>query len=222
MWTLIPRPIRQYRRENPYNNPVLFWFLDCIDATLKFAIVGGAMVAVYLSMTGESGILSNAISASDQVQKTTPVSLADSALQTTVIAASANLKPAVTEATSQKVSARTLLDNKHAVQWIKSLPESHYVIQYAASTDKGTLIAFANAHLQKGAVIYPFKITTGNNAMYGVASGLYDSLHAALLAIDKLPVSLQQHSPWVRPVSELQSDVSKTFNHPSLRTEYAS
>lgn len=207
--SLIPRSIRRYRREHPYNHPVLFFFIDAVDSLFQIVLVCGVIFMGYnmLNNAKHKDQLSVTEAETDlPINNNAEITLLPAGQQ--VINASSVTPATSIDTTVHKSDAKRLLDNTDATQWVNSLPESHYTIQFAASIDKSALIAFADEYLTKGAVIYPFKHTRENVPMYGVASGLYDSLYAAMQAIDKLPASLQEQGPWVRPAEELQQQVS--------------
>jgi len=206
MWSLIPGPIRRYRRQHPYNHPMLYFFMDLIDSSLKLLLLCGVAIAGYVAVKNYTG--HNPVS---QIATATTTEPAQSDIelpltqQTTVVTASA-VRGTVNATTD--IRTKRLLDNTPGILWINSLPDTHYVIQFASSVDKPTLIAFANNHLQKGAVIFPFKITADKQTMYGVASGLYETMDSAMQAIERFPQALRQHQPWIRPVASLQKQVA--------------
>lgn len=222
MWDLIPHPIKNYRRAHPYSHPVLFFCLDFAISSMQIVFVCALIYTGYRAIQPPSLNSAKVVSANNTesaatLQSTPLIDVeATGPLKTTVIPASATVVPSSRSNLSTQQSgyaggdSKRLLDGKFAARWIMSLPDSQYIIQYAASTDKVLLKKFANTHLQNGAAIFPFKITSDNQTMYGVASGLYDSLNGALSAIDHLPDALKRHSPWVRPVINLKKQVAKT------------
>jgi septal ring-binding cell division protein DamX len=209
MWTFIPGSVRKFRRENPYNHPFVFLLVDLTDSALKTAIVAGLLFGGFHFVKQQLSVAeSRELAISDQ-PRTDDHAYLEYAV---VVAASSEILQANESNPSPQVSGNSLLDGSPGIRWINDLPDSHYVIQYAASIDKTSLIEFANNHLQKGAVIYPFKTTAENDVMYGLASGLYESLFIALQTVDKLPEPIAIHSPWVRPVVELKAEVAAIAN----------
>ncbi len=223
MWSLVPRSIRRYRREHPYSNPFLFLCVDFLDSTLQIVIVCGVIYAGYNIVTRQNAEQTMAV-AVDSNQTLEPIQgdieAAIDSFQVipAVIAASAttptmNNNPAHVDQNHNQSTTQTrlLLDDKFGIRWVNSLPPGQYTIQFASSIDKAALVEFANDNLSRGAAIYPFKITDNNQPLFGVASGVYDSLYTALKVIDKFPEPLLQHGPWVRPVVELQREVSQAM-----------
>lgn len=223
MWSLVPRPVRRYRREHPYSHPLLFLFVDMADSSLKFLITCGVIYGAYFAVSN-SEPETNTLLANNSVTVETPVAetiqKSDTYELTTIVSASSSEQSAV-ETHHQYNDSKTLLDNEVGIRWIEGLPESHYVIQFATSVNKTELIEFATNHLKKGAVIYPFKLTSDQNAMYGLASGLYDSMQTALQAIDKMPEPVTQHRPWVRPVTTLKRAVRETAQLTNSGAKYS-
>jgi septal ring-binding cell division protein DamX len=207
MWTFIPGSVQKFRKENPYNHPFVFLLVDLTDGALKTAIVAGLLFGGFHFIKQQLSVTeSEALVISDRGNDNTDLH------NTVLVTASSEIVHEDELNHSAQANGNTLLDGSTGIRWINDLPDSHYVIQYAASTDKTSLIEFANNHLQKGAVIYPFKTTAENNVMYGLASGLYESLFIALQTVDKLPEPLVIHSPWVRPVVELKTEVAAVAN----------
>ncbi|MEM7257619.1 MAG: SPOR domain-containing protein [Pseudomonadota bacterium] len=215
--SLVPRSLRRYRRDHPYSHPFLFLVVDVFDSLLQILLVCGVIYAGYHVVANSTNKNETVVESTPPMDQSVPLVVDNSqgVIETSVIEAKVINASSVTTTSEASNSPSTtdatrLLDGIHGIRWVNSLPTSHYTIQFAASIDKEALIEFADEHLTRGAVIYPFKLTNNNEPMYGVASGLYDSLYSAMQAIDKLPAPLQQHGPWVRPVTELQKQVAET------------
>jgi septal ring-binding cell division protein DamX len=210
MFSFVPPVVKRYRRNNPYTHPFLFFVVDCTDSCLQFALLGALAYGGYKSFNHwntQSG-LSKA-----------PTLVAATPVETAIVPASSkatSAEPKVLEIKTLPVEPLVrdeptlVLDGRYALRWVQSQPADDYTIQFGASVNKSELIDFANEHLTNGAVIYPFKRTEGNQVMYGVASGLYDSMSSALVAIDNMPVTAVVNDPWIRPIKKLQRQVSRT------------
>ena len=220
MFSFIPNAVKRYRRDHPYTHPVLFFAVDCTDSLLQFAVLGLIGYAGYYSFERWTSNSETPAVATASVQplviQTEETAIDQNQLyQTALIEASSNsaTKPAIgklTVAPINRAEPNHLLDGKYALRWVESQPETGFTIQFGSSTDKAALIDFASEHLNKGAVIYPFKQTNSNRTMYGVASGLYDSIPSALRAIDNMSATLVAYEPWIRPMSKLQKQVAST------------
>lgn len=96
MWSLVPRPIRRYRREHPYSHPLIFLCVDILDSSVKLVLTCGAIYGIYLAATSTSSDSQPALARSSTPVETltidsqiTPVS----ALKTTLITASSTAAP---------------------------------------------------------------------------------------------------------------------------------
>ena len=215
MFSFVPPALRRYRRNNPYTHPFLFFVVDCTDSCLQFALIGAIAFGGYQSFKhkNEQPGLSES---STKVAAT----IVDTPVETTIVPASS--KSTITEIETLTITMPTVatlkhdeptvvLDGKYALRWVQSQPADDYTIQFGASVDKGELIDFAHEHLTNGAVVYPFKQTEDNQVMYGVASGLYDSVSLAMQAIDNMLINAVVNDPWIRPIKTLQQQVSHTI-----------
>lgn len=209
MFSFVPRAVTRYRRDNPYTHPLLFFVVDCTDSCLQFALVGAIAYGGYYSL--------NNWNSSDVETDQIMTAVADdsiSPIQTAIVPASSTVTTETIEllpvAPLERDEPSRLLDGKYAIRWVQSQPQDGYTIQFGASVNKGELIDFANEHLTQGAVIYPFKRTSNDQTLYGVSSGLYDSVSSALRAIDNMPADAVVNDPWIRPIGKLQKQVKRS------------
>jgi len=94
-------------------------------------------------------------------------------------------------------------------KWILQLPDDKFVIQLGSSANKALIEIEAKALPTGPVAIFPFKETPSARPVYGYSSGVYDSLDDALQAIDTMPKSLVANGPWVRPVSQLKTQIRR-------------
>ncbi|MEM7257620.1 MAG: hypothetical protein AAF404_09555 [Pseudomonadota bacterium] len=208
MPSLIPRKLRHYRRLHPYSHPLFFATLDTIESLLKLIFLLGFGLAAYFLF--KNWVLPDQypIAAAPQnISNTSKVEQSSLAQEINEGAIKPSLPP---EPEPLKTAPNVrIVANQDGIDWVRQLPPSEYIIQFAATPDKDAIMAFSRENLSTGAVIYPFKRTPSGRPVFGVAmQNVYLSLDAAQRAVEQLPASLQEAKPWIRPVNQLQKAVS--------------
>jgi septal ring-binding cell division protein DamX len=111
------------------------------------------------------------------------------------------------------VETPAILQGDAAVDWLKSLNSSEFVVQFASTPDWNAISQFAGQHLPDDAVIYAYKRTPSGRPIYGVASKkVFDSLDSAKTALETLASPTLKEDPWIRPVTQLLEAVSAAEN----------
>ncbi|OED40023.1 hypothetical protein AB833_12605 [Chromatiales bacterium (ex Bugula neritina AB1)] len=91
------------------------------------------------------------------------------------------------------------------------LDPEQYTIQFESSPDKDLLFESAEAFASEFPIIvFPFKKTPSDRLVYGYSSGVYSSLESALSAIEMMPGKIRALNPWVRPISDIQKQITAT------------
>ncbi len=163
----------------------------------------------------ELNIIPAAVQSIEQTRASAPSSL--SALATSLAQHSNNPSPTST-ATVQRTStpmtlanaADTLVENSgtHTDNWLIAQPAEHYTVQVGSSADLGFLNRFSqNLPQDRAIVTYHYKTTAGNQAEYGLASGIYASQAAAQTALRSLPENSKRYGPWVRRIGTIQREM---------------
>lgn len=225
MPSLIPRKIKRYKREYPYSHPVLFFFLELADSLAQLAIVSLLLLGGYLGykhysqqqpeqqleQQADSSVQEPTLHATLE----TPTLVETSSIDLQPVASNVPVENSILIPEDQRKidsSASVILEGSDAVKWINQQQNSDYLIQFASSPDKEALLEFARLNIQTVAVLYPYKRTPSNRPVYGLASGVHPSLDAAQQSITRLPQALQSQQPWIRPLGQLQTEITRTLN----------
>jgi septal ring-binding cell division protein DamX len=91
--------------------------------------------------------------------------------------------------------------------WISQQDPDHYTIQLLASPNPDTLDRFIDRHALSGA-IGRFTSELNGNKWYTLVYGSFPTRETARGAIDDLPPSLRESSPWVRRIGDIQALVT--------------
>ena len=96
-------------------------------------------------------------------------------------------------------------------EWVLEQSSDKFTIQFRSSRDVEILREFAPSITSETTVsIFPFKKTNNGQMVFGIATGLYESLEEAAAAIETMAPAAQEFGPWIRPLDELQREVSDT------------
>ena len=96
-------------------------------------------------------------------------------------------------------------------EWVLEQSSDKFTIQFRSSRDVEILREFAPVITSETTVsIFPFKKTNNGQMVFGIATGLYESLEEAAAAIETMAPAAQEFGPWIRPLDELQREVSDT------------
>jgi septal ring-binding cell division protein DamX len=97
-------------------------------------------------------------------------------------------------------------------EWVLSRPRNHYVIQLASSPRLDKLLEFSRELDDESTVaVFPFKVSSSQELLYGVAVGEYATVRQAMEAVANYPDSTKRYSPWVRRLADLQKEI-KSIN----------
>ncbi len=215
MPSLIPRKIKRYKREYPYSYPVLFFFLELADSVAQLAIVGLLLLGGYLGYKHYSQPLADSGIPTLPANLETPTLVETSSIDLQPVASNVPVDNSILTPEDQRkidLSASVVLEGSDAVKWINQQQNSDYLIQFASSPDREALLEFARLNIQTVAVLYPYKRTPSNRPVYGLASGVHPSLDSAQQSITRLPQALQSQEPWIRPLGQLQTEITRTLN----------
>ena len=96
-------------------------------------------------------------------------------------------------------------------EWVLEQGSDDFTIQFRTSTDAELLRQFAPVIASENPIsIFPFKKTNDGRLVFGIATGLYESMEEALAAIETMTPAAQKFGPWVRPLDELQREINDT------------
>lgn len=209
--TRLRRDYREFKMYNQFTYPALFFFIGLIKPLLIFGIAIAAALILLPHVT--QGIQ---VSKSTEVidSSAAPQRLAEPVLPSVpsvVAMVTPNVgnryeKPVDETVVVEQIVTRT--PRVVGADWILSRKPGEFTVQFASSPDKPLMVEFASFFDSNAEIaIYPFKRTPTNRPVYGLASGVYPSFESAQLAIEKLPASIREYDPWIRPLKTLQTQV---------------
>jgi len=218
----------RYRRFKAYHEhtyPISFFLLGVGNFILQVAAVGAlflclVMLVAKISNGDKPRLLAN--SSSDQTIDRQSRVLADTSVADVIPASQIlksveqNSKAAIENPLQQIVSARAIEssidDPVRAIydhEWILARPEQHFVIQLASSPRFEKLLDFSRELGGEELVsIFPFKVSSSGDLVYGISTGEFPTLQKAMDAVDGFSKKTTRYSPWIRKVSDLQKDIN--------------
>lgn len=128
-----------------------------------------------------------------------PLAQTDVAARPEPVVTAPETKPAqaVPQPAAVKPPAKLAADPR--IDWLRSLPKDHYVLQLLGAQEEATVKRFLSQYPSLRKVVY-YKTWRQGKPWYVVVQGDYPSDTAARAAIAQLPASLQKQSPWIRKV----------------------
>lgn len=205
------RSLRRYRADNPYSHTLLFFFLDAAFGLLKIVLVGVVLASVWLignawMKTSKHSPENTAMVVDEVEQQSAAIVIAEIESASVDPERAATLDQQIDQSPKKEEPVVALFDEK----WVLSQSRDSFTMQLGSSPDRDKLVDFANEVLvDEQAHIYAFKVSSIGNPIYGLAYGLYPDLKSAQESIEKLPSSYREFNPWVRPISELQNQISQ-------------
>lgn len=208
--------LRRYRTENPYSNPLMFFFLDVFLGLFKALLMCVVLFAAWSAgkawMKPQEGSMPATASVTEDIVERAPLSqsavepaaeIQEPSVETLIAASLADEKIETVEQTKPLV---ILFDDK----WVLNQRRDSFIVQLGSSPEKDKLVEFANELLiDEQAHIYAFKVSSIGNPIYGLGFGLFPDLRSAQTYIDKSPEAYRQFDPWIRPLGDLQDQIVK-------------
>lgn len=213
--SLLPRSVRRYRARNPYSFAFFFNCLDAIIGVLKIAAVLLVLAAcwkayfVWIDARKVDQLVESDLT---RIVNTDLPSVSGGASNSTASSSEETLRaPAVSEVqpvlSGPQVSESVLFDEA----WLMSLDRDKFTVQLGTSPELDKLVAFAReVFAAEQAHIFPFRVSSIGNPIYGLAFGEHVDLQAAQEAVALFPAAYRQYDPWIRPVGQLQDQVQDT------------
>lgn len=149
----------------------------------------------------------------DTTEQSTTAAINQTKIENAILAKTSNAPLSFDEYESPedfKDGTANLLDE----QWVMQQDREHFTIQLGTSPDADLLKDFIPLINTDSAItLYPFKTTDSGRFVYGLSTGIYEDLETALQAVDELPKEAVEFGPWIRPIKELQKQISQTIEN---------
>jgi len=101
-------------------------------------------------------------------------------------------------------SSKALSASKYlGEQWIRSKRPEHWTIQMLAFKERAKVESFIDEHQLRKTAAY-FTEKSGEEVLYKLIYGVYDSKDKAEFARQNLPQTLAEFGPWLRPIASVQ------------------
>ena len=231
--SLISRRIKRYRAANPYSHRFFFGCISALIGTLKIVVLLLVLAACWkgflvLTQAENSDVTvagnpDREADAGALVQLRSPISTAP------VVAPPEVAPPAVTAqlavaappaVTTSESNVESLLSSSPVTEtvlfdeaWVMSLDRDKFTVQLGTSPDLDKLVAFAReVFASEQAHVFPFRVSSIGNPIYGLAFGEHADLQAARDAVAQFPAAYRQYDPWIRPVGLLQDQIQAAKN----------
>ena len=206
-----PKWYRRYRQENRYDSPLLIFVFDTLFSLVK-AIIFLLVIATLVKFMffGEQATKLHAGIANLPVTPLAVQSADSDYPETDYEAATTNLPNSLV---AFDATADYNGNNKYNLklvgeEWIDGLDPKAYIIQFGSSPDSGILEdLIPSINVGKPIAMYRFKNDLNSDPVYGIATGVYESLDKATAAIEYFPPEARTYDIWVRSVVLLKQSM---------------